>query len=224
MTMTKQDLIELRGCIISIIRSKITRTIPDAPCWLEESATWIVAKGQIKSLGAFMTVFDQAMANKIFLINKFDQKKEMGLYQMRRLEHLCGVPAYEYESLPSYHQAHPAPEGVDSSAANRRHSEAFSRWSDESDRLQIEFGGEVMLKTFEERFAEYQMARLTAGVLRELGDGEKRMTFQTGLELLNFMHEPAYDQLLDFHDAVIMRAPDQTFVIDVIKKSEQEAA
>lgn len=209
--MTREGLKELRGLIFSIITSntKLREVWDEAflhPSWLHESVTRIVTKGYVTNIGQFMTRFNRWMQNP---------PKKFTAYQMQLLEHVCGCPQYEFEALPFYCALNPEPDGMtpaEGGAANRKHTEAWSRFCRETERLMNTFGDDDMCNDFDNQKTAY-LTESTGG-LNPMPDGATRIVF---LSMKTFIDEMKMN--VDKWDEVtwsIQKAVDGKVVVDVL--------
>jgi hypothetical protein len=210
--MTRDGLKELRGLILSVITgdSRLLQVWDQQhmhPSWIQESVTRIVAKGYVTTIAEFRKRFSRWMQNP---------PKNFNLYQMRLLEHACGCPQYEFEVLPVYCALNPEPatmtpeEGGD---ANRKHSQAWSNWCRETERLLKTFGDDDMCNDFENKKTGRHITASPDG-LTPLPEGGTRIFFASKTELLDEMKANAA-KWWEFQWSV-QRAADGRLVVDVL--------
>ena len=209
---TKDGLKELRGLILSVItgNSKLLQVCDQRdrhPSWMQESVTRIVAKGYVTNITEFRKRFNRWMQNPPTSFN---------LYTMRLLEHACGCPQYEFETLPFYCSLNPEPATMtpdEGGAANRKHSEAWSNWCQETQRLLKTFGDDDMCDDFESKKTGRYVTASPDG-LTPLPDGATRIFFKSSREWLDEMKTNAA-KWWEFEWSV-QRAADGQVVVDVL--------
>jgi hypothetical protein len=180
---TREGLKELRGLILSVVTSNSKlQAVWDAgfthPSWINESVTRIVAKGYVTNIGEFRKRFNRWMQNP---------PKRFTSYQMQLLEHACGCPQYEFERLPFHCALDPEPATMtpeEGGAANRKHSQAWSNWCRETERLLNTFGDDDMCNDFEDKKTGRYITPSPDG-LPPLPDGAMRLFFNSKSEFMN---------------------------------------
>ena len=180
--MTRDGLKELRGLILSVITgdSRLLQVWDQQhvhPSWIQESVTRIVAKGYVTTIAEFRKRFNRWMQNP---------PKRFTSYQMQLLEHACGCPQYEFERMPFYCSINPEPATMtpeEGSAANRKHSEAWSHWCRETERLLNTFGDDDMCNDFEDKKTGRIITASPEG-LEPLLEGGTRIVFNSMAEFL----------------------------------------
>jgi hypothetical protein len=202
----KEYLKEMRGLIVShVIGNSMLKKVWDEafrhPSFINESVTRIIALGHVKTVGEFLTRFNRWMEKPPTLFSE---------HQMIQLEHKCGVPQYEFEALPFYCALNPEPQGMtpaDGAAANRKHSEAWSRFCCETDQLVKTFGDDAMCEAFDNK----EKAYLTPSPeLPPVEDGATRRIYPSMKAFLTDAKQNEWD------DVVVRAADDKgAVVVDV---------
>jgi hypothetical protein len=216
-TTTHDEMQDLRGLIISTLTgdTRFTRTWPfEHPSWLNESVTRIVVKGYVTNIGDFRRRFNRFMENP---------PEEFNLYQMRLLEHACGCPLYEWEKLPVYHHHNPHPASMsdeEAGKANRRHTEAFSDWCQETERFLQTFGGEGMCEEFEQKKSGVPVLT-PSEELAPLPHDSTRIIFRTRAEYDNEFRINAakWEEIYETHGTRRQKSPEGYLVLDIIPYS-----
>jgi hypothetical protein len=218
MTTTKESLQELRGVIASTIMgdTRFKETFPfEHPSWVNETVTRIIIRGYVTTPVEFRRRWNKFMENP---------PKDFSLHQLRLLEHACGCPLYEWEKLPVYdwHLSQQARlKGVsdeEMGKANRRHTEAFSKWCREADKMLQTFGGEKMCEAFEER-KENGVPELVASKdgLSPLPPDSTRIVFRTTAELKEFeVNEEKWNEILETNVMIRQKSLEGYLVIDIV--------
>jgi hypothetical protein len=219
MTTTKESLQELRGVIASTIMgdTRFKETFPfEHPSWVKETVTRIIAKGYVTTPVEFRRRWNKFMTNP---------PKEFSLHQLRLLEHACGCPLYEWERLPVYdwHLSQQANlKGMsdeEMGRANRRHTEAFSEWCRETDKMLQTFGGEGMCQEFEDK--KSGVCLTPSQELEPLPPDSTRVVFGTKAEMMSEFRINAakWEDIYDTHGTRLQMASDGRLIFDIIPYS-----